>query len=135
MKIQIMTSETCHTEVEATQITPHFAVHDDWARGKRTFKIDHIPTGATISKRRFSSPEVAQALCSMFEEAFGDVLDVSVNGFLKNDMKQHGTYKKYLAYGCSVLLDEYDDPINFSKFSKAKKQAIKDLGTKHVSHA
>lgn len=117
-----------YIEVDGQQITKNFALYDDFGKGKRTYKIDHIKTGRTICRRTFASPDVAETLCQLFEDAFGSVLDAGVNGIIKEDLQKHGTLKKYLAYGLSVLLEEQDNPISFSKYAKAKRQAEKDLG-------
>ena len=128
MKIQIMTSETCHTEVEVSQITSHFVLHDTFDKGRRNFKIDHLQTGRTICRRNFASPEVAESLCQSFEDAFGNALDSNVVGSLKEDMTQNTTYQKYYAYRVSLLLEDQENPINFTKLAKARKMAMKELG-------
>ena len=128
MKIQIMTSETCHTEVEASQITSHFFLHDTFDKGRRNYKIDHLQTGSTICRRNFASPEVAEAMCQDFEDAFGDILDSKIIGALKEDMTQNTTLQKYYAYKVSLLLEEQENPINFTKLAKARKMAMRELG-------
>lgn len=126
MKLKVLQSDgTNFREVEGQLITPHFALYDDYQKGRRTFRISHIPSGRTICRRTFAMPDVAENLCLMFEDAFGNILDKSENGILKKDIAENPTIQKHLAYQTSLMLEELDQPINFSKLVKAKNQAVR----------
>jgi hypothetical protein len=128
MKIKVLQSDGInYREIEGQRITKNFALYDNFSKGKRTYQIDHIPSGRTICQRTFAGVDVAQCLCDMYEDSFGVLLEQS-GPFLKEDLRKNATMKKLMAYGTATLLEEQDNPINFSKLTKAKKQVTKDLG-------
>jgi hypothetical protein len=114
-------------EKEGQSISAHFALFDNFSKGKRTYQIDHVLTGTTICRRTFATTDVAVFLCELYETAWGELLNQS-SLFLKADLEKNPTMAKLLAYKTSLLLEEADNPVTFSKLAKAKRQASKDLG-------
>lgn len=129
MILNILQSNNSYKVVQGQQITKNFALYDNFGKGRRTFQIDHIPSGRTICQRTFAGVDVAENICLMYEDAFGSLLEQS-GPFLEEDLKTNPTMKKLMAAGTSLLLEETDQPITFSKLAKAKRQTLRDLGIK-----